>query len=265
MSFEQLCRVFVRGLLEKSHAWRYGKLSDYQRSRLADAITTDIRKLGDMVFPAARLPRVSAAAKELADLHGVDLSTLTWHAQKKVDGYKTFTYEHFFPVLEVRKALSSAADVDEAMGVLNQMLWVAWITKQEDARLHQLGYGSKRPDPYKAYSEAGIELIPVDTEPAHMSCKRDCSRCGQRAATWIVTGGEHSNAPGRVLLYCDTCRHEMATDFGVALQLVVFYQAPETILASLYGSGVIQTDPRFVVALLGIAERGWGAGARREG
>lgn len=264
MSFEQLCQVFVRGLLDKAHAWAGGRLSTYQRSRLAEAMTADIRKMGDMVFPAARLPRVSVAAKELADSQAVDLSILTWHAQKKVDGYKTFTYEHFFPVLEIRKALAKAADVDEAMVVLDRMLWVAWITKQEDAELHRLGYGSKRPDPYMAYREAGIELLPLGTTPGQGPAHRDCSRCGQRPATWLVTGGDRSNAPGRVLVYCDPCRHEMAADLGVVLQLAAFYQDPVAILASLYESGVTHSAPDFVAELLGVPLGSWGAAAPRD-
>ena len=44
---------------------------------------------------------------------------------------------------------------------------VCWVTKEEDQRLKELGYNSERPDPEKAYREAGIVIYrPVAEPPA---------------------------------------------------------------------------------------------------
>ena len=108
MSFEELCSLFVASLLAKAHAYASAPLSPFQRSRLGEAMTADIRKLCDMAVPAARAPMVSVAAQRVAESLGVDLLQQTWHSQKKVDGYKTFTYEHLNPVREIRLALAKA-------------------------------------------------------------------------------------------------------------------------------------------------------------
>lgn len=36
--------------------------------------------------------------------------------------------------------------------------YLCWVTKEEDSRLKHLGYNSNRPDPEKAYKEAGIKI-----------------------------------------------------------------------------------------------------------
>lgn len=165
-TFDQLCALFVKSLLDKSHAHAGDGLNKFQKSRLGESMTADIRKLGDMVFPAARRPLISMEAEEAARALGRDLRVETWHSQKAIDGYKVFTYEHLYPVRQIRTALGTARDVDEAMAILRQMLWVAWITKEEDKRLRDLGYTSNRPDPYFAYEHAGIELV-VDNDERH--------------------------------------------------------------------------------------------------
>lgn len=178
LSFDDLCSLFIVSLLEKAHAFSGDQLSKFQRARLGESMTADIRKLGDMVFPAARTPLLSAAAKEAADALGCDLLSETWHSQKKIDGYKTFTYEHVFPVREIRLALGKAPDVAAATEVLNRMLWVAWITKGEDKRLHELGFASIRRDHWSAYRQAGIELLSDAQEPPQsMSSTSSASPC----------------------------------------------------------------------------------------
>jgi hypothetical protein len=164
-SFEQLCSLFVASLLEKAHAFVGDELTQFQRSRLAESMTSDIRKLGDMAFPAARTPLVSTAAKHHADAMGADLLAATWHSQKKIDGYKTFTYEHLYPVRQIRVTLTQAATIAEAMSVLDDMLWVAWITKEEDLALRTGGFVSFRDDPFRAYGECGITLLAHDEFP----------------------------------------------------------------------------------------------------
>lgn len=175
MTFEQLCGLFVKSLLDKAHAYAGPELTKFQRSRLGESMTADIRKLGDMVFPAARRPLISSAAKAQADSLGHDLRRETWHSQKAIDGYKVFTYEHLFPVRQIRAALGRCSDVDDALDVIDQMLWVAWITKDEDKRLSDLGFTSSRPDPYFAYEKAGIELV-VDGDDAQSDAEAIAAR-----------------------------------------------------------------------------------------
>lgn len=251
-SFERLCSLFARSLLDQAHAYESDQLSKFQRSRLGEAMTAEIRKLGDMAFPAARAFKVSVAAKGLADSLGQDLNQHTWHSQKKLDGYKTLTYEHFFPVREIRLELAKQSTASGAMRVLDRMLWVAWITKQEDARLRERGYGSIRPDPVLAYREAGIELLPQ--YPPIVGPTRpppDCAACGSSGG-WLVTGGSRSNSPGRLLVYCERCRHERAEDLGVALPLAVFEEDPEGIIAALYAGGATRSDAAHVMGMLDV-------------
>jgi hypothetical protein len=59
-------------------------------------------------------------------------------------------------VAEVRRA----NDVAEVMRELQRGIRVAWITKEENARLNALGYAKNRPDPEAAYRAAGIILLP---------------------------------------------------------------------------------------------------------
>lgn len=165
-SFEVLAYPFARGLLDKSLAVNDPRLSPYQRSRLRESLGVDVRKLGDMAVPAARPPRISEAARSLAEGLGVDLLHETWQSQPGFDpGRTVFHYEHMATVSTIVDAMRDVETVTGAMDTLYDLIEVAWITKGEDARLTALGYKSKRPDPAKAYTEAGIRLLPQAPEP----------------------------------------------------------------------------------------------------
>ena len=58
--------------------------------------------------------------------------------------------------------------------MLHRMLWVAWITKEEDQRLREISFASKRAYPLQAYEQAGIQLV---------------------ADTAVLVGGEDLTAP----------------------------------------------------------------------
>jgi hypothetical protein len=261
-TFEQLCTIFARGLLDQARAFSSGELTTFQRSRLGDAISIELRKLGDMAFPAARAPYVSAAASRAAEAMDVDLLQHTWHSQKKMDGYQTFTYEHLFPVREIRAALGAAESVRDAMTILDDMLWVAWITKDEDRRLRKLGFASVRPDPWGAYEAAGIELLPGTARVSGPVLNRQCARCGERAATVLVTGGQRSSAPGRILLYCDNCREEFQALLEVVLPLDVVQADPAGILSALYRGGATRSDPDQVADMIGVPVGAWAPAGR---
>lgn len=256
LSFDDLCSLFIVSLLEKAHAFSGDQLSKFQRSRLGESMTADIRKLGDMVFPAARTPLISAAAREAADALGCDLRNETWHSQKKIDGYKTFTYEHVFPVREIRLALGKAPDVAAATEVLNRMLWVAWITKGEDKRLHELGFASTRSDPWSAYRQAGIELL-SDAQESAFNQVLPCAACGEPGG-YLVTASINDNAQGRLLIYCDECRRAKIDMLPVSLPLAIVLQDPNAALELLYRSGATASDRDHVALMLRIPRHEWG-------
>ena len=228
MSFAALCSLFVDSLMKKAHAYVGDSLTPFQRSRLGESMTIEIRKLCDMAFPAARTPMVSAAARQKAEVMGAELRQVTWQGQKKVDGYQVFRYEHFYPVYEIRLALARAAGVDEGLRVLDRMLWVAWVTKEENAKLDLLKFGKLRPNPYLAYEKAGIELLPDDPSAPVFEPPVTCMSCAQRPAVAAAIGSITSNAPGRALHYCGDCRRSKADLLARVFPLSVALNDEET-------------------------------------
>lgn len=187
MTFDQLCSLFVRGLVDKAHASASRDLDKAQLLRLGESVTTDLRQLSDMVFPAARTPRVSVAADKLAASVGVDLRTHTWHSNKRLDLHRLFTYEHVYPVSGIRLALTATPTETSAMDLLDQMLWVAWITKEEAAHLSLIDSSGLGADPLVVWDRAGIHLVPdaTTTHAVHLpdpaTGPRVCEVCGQAA------------------------------------------------------------------------------------
>ncbi|QSR30775.1 hypothetical protein CFI00_09775 [Nocardioides sp. S5] len=171
--FASLVEPFAAGLLHKCHALLDLDLNSHQRSRLREAISIDLRKMCDILVPAARPPRISEAANAIAATMGVDLRTATWHSQKKIDGYKTFTYEHMTPVNWFVSKIGEATSPEEVLGIIDQHMWITWVTKEEDAELRRLGYSSTRPNPASAYEDAGVALLPVEPDPDLPSAKSD--------------------------------------------------------------------------------------------
>jgi hypothetical protein len=116
----------------------------------------------DVVVPGVRPASVSREALALSEQLGVDLCQLTWHQQqtrKRVDErWAALHREHVVPILALRNACASADGVDEAIGEIDRLLHIAWITKDEDRRLTAAGYRKTRPE--TAYAEVGIELVP---------------------------------------------------------------------------------------------------------
>ncbi|WP_457188651.1 hypothetical protein [Nocardioides sp. P5_E3] len=163
--FASLVEPFTAGLLHKCHALHDLDLNGHQRSRLRESTSIELRKLCDILVPAARLPRISEAASEIARSMDVDLLAATWHSQKKIDAYKIFTYEHMTPISWFVHRLGSAQSTAEVLEVIDDHMWIAWVTKEEDAELRVKGYAHKRPDPAAAYEDAGIALLPAQSDP----------------------------------------------------------------------------------------------------
>jgi hypothetical protein len=99
----------------------------------------------------------SVEAKKFADKNNIPYD-LTWHQQPKYDpGRKNLLAEHKVPLEEVFKKLLK--DPNNAEQILLNNNTIVWVTKEEDSRLTKLGYRSNRPDPDKAYEEAGIQIV----------------------------------------------------------------------------------------------------------
>jgi hypothetical protein len=166
--FAYICRPFAQGLLDKTRALNELDFNKHQRARLRESISVDVRKLCDMLIPDARHPWVSVAAAEQAVAVEVDLGQETWHSQTRFDPKRAvFHYEHVNPVSQIVNTLTYADSVGAIVQTLSDGLWLAWITKDEDARLTALGYRHKRPDPGAAYAEAGVVLLPPLPDPGH--------------------------------------------------------------------------------------------------
>lgn len=121
----------------------------------------DLRKYSDLAFPELRRYRVSVAAAEVAASLGADLRTLTWAKQPKVDkGRVLLHYEHTATLGGVIAALCAEPDRERTVSVLVEDVSIAWITKEEDRRLTELGFRTERRDPVVAYRAAGIQLLP---------------------------------------------------------------------------------------------------------
>lgn len=158
-SLAALAAIFAPGILHKGEALRSLVLTTPQRARVRESIGLDIRKLCDMAVPAVRPPEISLAAAAAASALGVELERETWQSQPRFDpGRRVFHYEHVTPVSVLVERTTTAATVEEIIQVLESGLRLAWITKDEDARLTRLGFRHKRADPDAAYALAGITL-----------------------------------------------------------------------------------------------------------
>ena len=153
-------QVFAPGLLAKARAIRGPGLTAFQAARLRESMAVDIRKLADIAVPALRPPLVSTRAHEWARAREVNLFNESWQSQPRFDpAREAVHYEHWSTVGDIRRALEHFEEAGEVLWYLNRALKIAWITKEENATLTQLGYRTKRPDPAAAYSAAGIELV----------------------------------------------------------------------------------------------------------
>jgi hypothetical protein len=98
----------------------------------------------------------SVNALKVAQENNIPLD-LDWPKQSKYDpGRKMLLMEHKNPLEEMWKKL--IAEPEKTTEILNKENVIVWVTREEDNKLTELGYRSKRPDSDKAYREAGIKL-----------------------------------------------------------------------------------------------------------
>jgi hypothetical protein len=88
------------------------------------------------------------------------LDRLCRHAEMGDKGRKTFHWDHFVTIKELRKALLGLdRPTEEQARQILRRASVAWILKREDRRLNELGFRADRPNPHAAYRKAGIRPI----------------------------------------------------------------------------------------------------------
>ena len=148
--------VFADCIWVKVHALQELQLDPDEVTCIKGSISGDIRKYTDLLEPV-----VSERAHDHAQRLGVDLRAMRWRDQHGFDkGRQVFHFEHIVPVAVVRAKCLEATCGDEIRYILREWARVAWILKEEDRTLTDLGYRSKRPDPEIAYKSAGIRLRP---------------------------------------------------------------------------------------------------------
>ena len=155
----------IRSLLKIYHEAAAPETKQWLRSSL----TWPIRYLERFVTHA----RVSVKAQEAAG--AMDLSQCKWNQQPSLlddPERELFHYEHMYPVSQMREKLIELSDpgrevsedqiIKEIESELDKFD-IAWVLKEEDNKLNEMGYQSKRPpNPLDAYREAGIVLLPQD-------------------------------------------------------------------------------------------------------
>jgi len=160
LNTDQLLSCFTGSIFDKSQALKNPSITSRQKRYLNKAINFEIRHACDALLPDNLIPRISAKADLKSRAMGIDLLLADWHDQHKFDpGRKIFHFEHTIPVLQVRKSCCLASSKEDMLEILKSQILIAWILKEEDFRLNQLGLRSNRPDPAAAYRAAGIELL----------------------------------------------------------------------------------------------------------
>ena len=74
--------------------------------------------------------------------------------------YSMAVWEHTIPIKEFRESLIKKNNKASVRETLFEYPGVAWISREEDIKLSQIGYQTERPGGFlKCYDEAGIKLI----------------------------------------------------------------------------------------------------------
>ena len=102
----------------------------------------------------------SEDAIAFAQKHSIDLATLTWDKQTKYDPErKILHFEHCFPLKEL---IDRCLETNEDPKTITHDNFVAWITKDENARLDACGFNHARPNGWeKCYAACGIKIKPL--------------------------------------------------------------------------------------------------------
>lgn len=98
---------------------------------------------------------------------GLNPFDLVWEERHKMGlvtikkrNYSMAVWEHTIPIKEFRESLLGKQDEDEIKETLLGYPGVAWISREEDMKLTQLGFKNKRPGGFlNCYNQAGIKLM----------------------------------------------------------------------------------------------------------
>lgn len=105
----------------------------------------------------------SKKALELAQQHGQNIFEMRWsHRNRcgKISGKPALMWEHTTPNSNLCDELLACEDENAIRQKLKNYSGVCWITREEDDRLNQAGYLTKRPGGWEAcYQLVGIEVV----------------------------------------------------------------------------------------------------------
>ncbi len=116
-----------------------------------------------------------AAYFDFLNKTGKDIRNYDWYGGKiKSKNGKTininteYTAEHMQTGKQFKNELINAYQngdlTKEFIKAKLKSRYLCWVTKEEDRKLKALGYNSERPDPEKAYKEAGIKIYCAGSE-----------------------------------------------------------------------------------------------------
>jgi hypothetical protein len=151
-SISQIAPIVLQTLqlpsMPKANIGRY-------RQKILTSMCRELEKL-------VRVGKSRRAQDNAAELGLGDLSSYAWDDRQKLAGkYKEgFHFEHTVTVGEMVTTLLALSE--PTIVAVEQILATArvtWVTKEENQRLDDLGYRSKRPDWRKAYADSRITLI----------------------------------------------------------------------------------------------------------
>ena len=107
----------------------------------------------------------SKKAQILANKKGLGpLKNYIWKDQTRKNGMKDskrkiFHWEHYYPVEQLIRELNGLKTLnDSSIYKIIRKAKIVWILKEENRKLDK-DYKSIRPNPKKAYKDAGIEII----------------------------------------------------------------------------------------------------------
>jgi hypothetical protein len=151
VSLKQLLEPFAQSIFAKTTAIHILDLERKTKARFLESISDDIKKCSNFVRPL-----VSKNAQEASVKYKFNLCVMNWHDMKSADR-KIFHFEHVNTVSSLRAACCEAHSIESILEILLSNISIAWILKEEDARLTSNGYKSKRPK--NAYDLVGIKLV----------------------------------------------------------------------------------------------------------
>ncbi|WP_433165083.1 hypothetical protein [Kribbella sp. CA-247076] len=111
-------------------------------------------------------------------------------------------------------------------------------------------------------AQAADDTMADDAAPT--SRRRTCSRCGGLADWLVVARYNLSTQTGRLLIYCDRCKQDVANRLGAVLPLSLLDDDPNTVLSLLYKHKATASAPESAAGVIGVAFGPWVEVARRE-